>query len=290
MDSKQPTFSGDNQPYTAAFSQPITSPQGVDMAQPVQPTQMAQPIGMPNVEQNPLTGAPMIMQAPAPVEIKKDRMSLIKTIVIVALSLLSLTFIGLFIWMFVQYDVTRTDVDGQIADAVVDAVDENTKKLEMEFAEREKSPYYTFAGPADYGELSFEYPKTWSVYVAKDAAKGGDFEAYFNPVEVNVVSDETINALRMKILDVPYDDLVEEYEVELEGGDGEEPNLRLESVTIGRENNIVANRYTGIIPDTEFNGIIVIFKIRDKTAILQTDSMVFEGDFNTLLSTVQYNA
>jgi len=34
----------------------------------------------------------------------------------------------------------------------------------------------------------------------------------------------------------------------------------------------------------------VIFKIRDKTAIMQTDSVLFEADYNTLLSTVQFNA
>jgi len=249
----------------------------------------AQPMNIPDVQQNPVTGQPMIMQAPAPAvpELKKDVKSLVKTIVIIALSLVSLTFIGLFIWMFVQYDEARTNVDGQIADAVVKAVDENTEKLENEFAVREKYPFEDFAGPADYGELSFKYPKTWSVYVAKDAANGGDFEAYFNPKEVNEVSNETIAALRVAIRDTAFDDVAAEYQRDLEG---EEPNLRLESVTIGLNNNITANRYTGKIPNTEFTGFIVIFKIRDKTAIMQTDSVLFEADYNTLLSTVQFNA
>ena len=280
MDNKQ-SYTG------AAFSQPITSPGGADTSQPLQAPQMAQPVQVPDVQQNPLTGAPMIMQAPVPEILKKNYKPLIKTIAIVALSLISVTFIGLFIWMFMQYDETRTDVDGQIADAVVTAVDENTKKLEMEFAEREKYPFLTFAGPADYGELTFEYPKTWSVYVAADATKGGDYEAYFNPVQVNAVSSENIDALRAKILDTPYDDVVQRYQGELEG---DEPKLRVESVGIGQENNIISNRYTGIIPGTEFNGIIVIFKLRDKTVILQTDSMLFENDFNTLLTTVRVNA
>lgn len=279
MDNKQ-SYTG------AAFSQPITSPGGADASQPLQAPQMAQPVQVPDVQQNPLTGAPMIMQAPVPEIPGRNMKALIKTIAIIALSLLSVTFIGLFIWMFMQYDETRTDVDGQIADAVVAAVDENTKKLEMEFAEREKYPFLTFAGPVDYGSLTFDYPKNWSVYVAADAAKGGDYEAYFNPVEVPVVSDETIDALRLKILDDPYDDVVESYQGELEG---DEPTMRVDSVTIGKENNIVANRYTGIIPGTEFTGIVVVFKMRDKTALLQTDALVFEGDFNTLLSTVEYN-
>ena len=303
MDNRQPIVSGNQPsgsasgapnmgeptPYTAAFSQPITTPQGADNSQPVGPTQMAQPIGVPNVEQNPITGQPMIMQAPAPVlpQKKHDVKSLIKTIAIIALSLLSLTFIGLFIWMFVQYDTAKTDVDGQISKAVVESVDNNTMKLENEFAEREKYPFRTFAGPADYGELTFEYPKTWSVYVARDAANGGDFEVYMNPVEVNAISNDTLMALRLSILNAAFDDVTARYQGELEG---DAPNMRLDSVTIGRDSNITANRYTGKIPGTEFNGFVVIFKILDKTVILQTDSVLFEGDFNTLLASIRFNA
>lgn len=275
-------------PYTAAFSQPITSPGAQDMSQPMQPVQPAQPIGAQNIEQNPLTGAPMMMQSPAPVNVlKKDTKSLIKTIAIIALSLISVTFIGLFIWMFVQYDEARTNVDGQIATAVAEEVNANTMRLENEFAEREKYPFQTFAGPADYGELTFEYPKTWSVYIAKDAHNGGDFEAYLNPVEVNEVSNETLMALRVKILDTAFDDVAKTYESDLQG---ETPKLRLESVTIGQDGTITANKYTGILPGTEFEGYAVLFKIRDKTAIIQTDSVLFESDYNTLLSSVRFNA
>lgn len=315
MDSDKNSF---GQPYTAAFTQPITSPGGADMnqqlgpqqmAQPMQmgaqmsgqpmqmgqpmsmnqPMQMGQPMGQPNVEQNPVTGAPIISQSPIPESMprRKDIKSLIKTIAIIALSLVSLTFIGLFIWMFVQYDAARTNVDGQIAVAVAEERDELTVKLENEFAEREKYPFRTFAGPADYGALTFEYPKTWSVYIPKDASKGGDFEAYFNPIEVNEINNQNIQALRVSILDTPFDDVVARYQGELEG---DEPRMRLESVTIGEDNAVPANKYTGIIPGTEFNGYVVIFKIRDKTAILQTDSVLFEADYNTLLSTVRFNA
>ena len=291
MDNKQPNSSG--QPYTAVFTQPTNSPQGADMSQPMGPTQAAQPMQAPTapggVASNPLTGQPMMMQASIPEvpPVKKDLTSIIKTIVIIALSLVSLTFIGLFIWMWTQYDSAKTDVDGQIADAVVKAVDENTKKLENEFTVREKYPFKTFAGPADYGELTFEYPKTWSVYVAKDAANRGDFEAYLNPLEVYEVSDETVNALRVAVKDEGFDEVAEEYQRNLEG---DQATLRVESVMIGKDGNIPANRYTGIIPGTELNGIVVIFKIRDKTAVLQTDSVLFQGDYDTLLSSVRFNS
>ena len=210
--------------------------------------------------------------------------NLIKIIAIVILSMTTLTFVGLFIWMMVQYNDVSTDVNAQIKTAVDAAKMEQSLEDEAEFAEREKDPYRDFAGPADYGQLSFKYPKTWSVYIASDASKGGDYEAYLNPIEVNPVSANTINALRVTIRDKAFDDVVQEYQRFMENRDA---NLSVESVTVA---GTTANRYTGTIPNTELNGVIVIFKIRDKTAILQTDSMLFVEDFNTLLSTVQFNA
>jgi len=214
---------------------------------------------------------------------KKDVAGLIKTILIVILSLVSVTFIGLFIWMYFQYDETRIDVDGQIAKAVAVAKDEQAAKDEVERLESEKYPYRSFSGPVDYGSLSFEYPKTWSVYVAAAATKGGDFNAYFNPLQVDAISRDTINALRVTIRNTSFENVAAEYQKSVEGRD---PQLTVETTMV---NGLTANRYTGTIPGTVLSGVIVIFKIRDKTAILQTDSVLFVDDFNKLLDTVTFN-
>ena len=235
----------------------------------------------PGAVQQPMYTAEQVAKMMEP---KKDIAGLIKTIVIVVVSLIAVTFIGLFIWMFVQYSEVQTDVDGQIAVAVAEAKDEQTVKMEAEFLEREKYPYKTFSGPADYGQLTFEYPKTWSVYIAKDAANGGDYEAYLNPVQVDAVSNTTINALRVIIRDKSFEDIAAEYQKAM---DKKNSNLTVETITI---NGTTANRYTGTIPNTDLSGYIVIFKIRDKTAILRTDSVLFQGDFDKLLETITFNA
>ncbi len=239
---------------------------------PVQPTQDAM-------------NRPMVQQVQAIPQNTKDTLGLIKTIVIIILSLVSVTFIGLFVWMFLQYDEVRTDVEGQINVAVAAAKDEQAQKDEEEFLEREKYPYKTFSGPADYGELTFQYPKTWSVYVAADAASGGDFNAYLNPIQVEAVAKDTINALRVTIRNKSYDDVAAEYQKLLEKKDA---NLTVETITT--EEGVTMNRYAGTIPGTDLNGYVVIFKIRDKTAILQTDSVVFGEDFDKLIQTVTFNA
>lgn len=249
---------------------------------PMQPNQPQQPM---QSAQMPITpGMPMVQQVQAPQTPKKDISGLIKTIVIIVVSLIAVTFIGLFIWMTLQYNEVDSDVQGQIDVAVAKAKDEQKTKDENEFMEREKYPFKTFSGPADYGELTFEYPKTWSVYIAAAATSGGDFNAYLNPVEVSAVGKDTINALRVTIRNKSFEDVAAEYQKAM---DKKDSNLTMASVTF---NGITGNRYTGKIPDTELNGFIVIFKIRDKTAILQTDSVLFQADFDKLLNTVKFNA
>lgn len=212
--------------------------------------------------------------------------SFIKTIIIVMLSLVAITFIILFVWILMKYNDVNDDVTGRINSAVAAAKQEQAMEDEKEFAEREKDPYRTFAGPADYGELTFKYPKTWSVYIAADAVSGGDFSAYLNPMQVDSVSNkDSIYALRVTVRDKAFDVVATEYQKAM---DKKDSGLSMETITVG---GAVANKYTGKIPGTELNGFIVIFKIRDKTAILQTDSVLFENDFfNTVLKNIEFNA
>lgn len=232
------------------------------------------------------SGMPMVQQVQVAPEPKKDIVGLVKTIVIIIVSLIAVTFIGLFIWMSLQYSEASSDVQGQIDTAVAKAKDEQAAKMEAEFLEREKYPYKVFSGPADYGQLTFEYPKTWSVYVEAAANAGGDFKAYFNPIQVDAVGDDTINALRVTIRNKGFDEVVTEYQRLM---DRKDSGLTMEATTIGVNNNITANRYTGKIPNTDLSGYIVIFKIRDKTVILQTDSVLFAEEYNKLLGTVSFN-
>ena len=163
-------------------------------------------------------------------------------------------------------------------------------KAVKSYNRQKQNSFKTFAGPVDYGSLTFEYPRTWSVYVAADASSGGDFNAYFNPIQVDAVGKDTINALRVTIRNKGFDDVVEEYQKAM---DKKNFNLTVESVTVGnaeKGTSVTANRYTGTIPGTDLSGYIVVFKIRDKTAILQTDSVLFKEDFDKLLGTIVFNA
>lgn len=239
---------------------------------------------MPPVQTNVQYGSPTV-QREALLKAKANKNhEFIKTIVIVVLGLLALTFIVLFVWILVKYNDVNDDVQGKIAVAVASAKEEQQTEDEKEFAEREKDPYQTFSGPADYGELTFKYPRTWSVYIEADASNGGDFKAYLNPIQVNPISKTNINALRVTIRDKDFESVAAEYQRVMERKDAD---LSVETISVA---GAVANRYSGKIPNTELRGYIVVFKIRDKTAVLQTESVLFESDFNRLLTTISFNA
>ena len=112
--------------------------------QGVQPGQTAQPAMAGEVPQNNMQGQPMpqmqpvmgpngqpligangmpVMQPAPVVQVDKSggASGLIKTIVIIILSLLALTFIGLFIWKQMEFAEVQEDVQGQIDVAVQEA-------------------------------------------------------------------------------------------------------------------------------------------------------------------------
>ena len=257
---------------------PGTMPMGGNGMQTMQP-QQGMMMNQPFVGQN---GQPMPGMAPA---VADDKTDLIKNIIIGAAAFLAVVFMFLFFLKMKDYNEVKSDIDSQIAVAVAGAVDENTLKLENEFAEREKSPSRSFTGPEDYGSLSFEYPKTWALYVSADASKGGDYVAYFNPVQIDAINNKnSLYALRLTITTKSSESIIADYQSKMKNKNS---NLSMDTFVI---NDVTINRYTGNIPGTEYNGYIVVVKIRDKTAILQTDSYLFESDFNNILNTLDFNS
>lgn len=206
--------------------------------------------------------------------------SLLKTVIIILLTLLFLGATLLAFYFYSEYRESKTDLDAKIDAAVVDASKELEDKLEAEFAEREKTPYATFTGPADYSSLSFKYPKTWSVYIAKDASSGGEFEAYLHPGEVSPVSATTVNALRVTIKDETTETAEKRYASALKKG-----NLKASIADINGES---ATRYDGAL-NKNFVGSVVILKLRDKTATIQTDAEIYRDDFNQIINSITFN-
>ncbi len=204
----------------------------------------------------------------------------ISTIIVIVLTVLFVAASGAAVWAYLQYQEQKTDVDGKVNLAVAKARKEQAEADEAKFNEREKEPNRQFVGPSDYGRVTFMYPKTWSVYEAQDASRGGDYQAYLNPVLVPQQSSNRQYALRVSIVSQDYDVVLSQYRSLVTVG-----SLKSTGFTVGD--------FTGTRLDGKFSndvrGAAVIFKIRDKTLTIRTDSNTFMDDFNTIIKTIEFN-
>lgn len=203
-------------------------------------------------------------------------------IAIVALFLLVILFGSFGIWSYLNYTEQKTNVDEKIAEASAAAVLQSSDELQKKFEAAEKEPMRQFLGPADYGRLTFDYPKTWSAYQASDISEGGGvtYEAYLNPILVPPVSDKTKFALRITIEQKIFDKAVETYASLVKKG-----SLKSSVYSDGT--------HTGTRLEGNFNkdiiGTAVLIKMRDRTLTIRTDGDVFKSDYEAILKTVSFN-
>ncbi|MDR0397950.1 MAG: hypothetical protein LBH36_02085 [Candidatus Nomurabacteria bacterium] len=204
-------------------------------------------------------------------------------IVNIVLGVLFLAASGFAVWAFISYQDQKNNVDSIVAERVATAKKEQADEDDEKFSQREKEPNRGFVGPEDYGRLTFKYPKTWSVYVASDASNGGNYEAYLNPITVPTVSSREIFALRVTIYDRDFDQLNKTYEPLVKKGDLKSTPLE----TIG-ETDATGIRYDGAIT-RNMRGSLIVFKLRDKSVVMQTDAETFKPDFDALIKTIDFN-
>lgn len=249
---------------------------------PYQPQQATPPQQMPIPNQAPQQPPyPGYAAAPTPpIKPTKRHEQKLWTILTIVFIITTLIAAGIAVAAYVHYLDQKNNVDSKVTAAVATAVKDQQDKDAEKYAEQEKQPNRQFAGPDDYGRLAFDYPKTWSVYVAKDAASGGNYEAYFNPVAVPEVSKTNRYALHVTIEQTDYDQVIKNYEKLVSSGE-------LKSTVVN------ADGQTGTRLDGSFTkdlkGSAVIFKIRDKTVTVRTDAATFETDFNALVKTITFN-
>lgn len=183
-------------------------------------------------------------------------------------------------WALFNYFDQKNNVDSKVSSAVALAVKTQKESDQKAFDAAEKEPNRAFAGPDDYGRVAFKYPKTWSVYEAKDATSGGTYEAYFSPGVISPVAVDQRYALRLTIENKTYEKAISDYASLVKKGD-----LKSSSVTVGEQNG---TRLDGNFTK-DIRGSAVVLKIRDKTVTLRTDADTFATDFNALIATVTFN-
>ncbi len=195
----------------------------------------------------------------------------------VVLGVLVLVLGSVMIWALVSYNDEKNSNAAKTEIAVRDGQAVQKTKDQKEFEEQEKNPLKEFIGPVDLGRVNFKYPKTWSAYVANDGSVGGGFEAYLHPdIVPPTTTQQNRFALRVSVVSQSYEQVLVQYASLVKQG-----QLRSSALT--------ASGFNGTRLDGNFTktveGSAAIFKIRDKTLILKTDSPTFRPDFNSKVLT-----
>lgn len=202
-------------------------------------------------------------------------------IVSILLGVLALALGGGFFWAYSNYTDQKNNVDAKIETAVTKAVAEQKSADEKDYLEKEKQPYNKLTAPDDLGAASFSYPKTWSVYVPSDGTQGRAYRAYLYPGMVPAESGVTPYATRIEISDQQYETYLKKWDPFVKKGD-----LTSSPITI---NNLVGIRFDGKFSSSR-SGAMVVFKIRDKTLVLASDSTEFMNDFdNVVVKSLDFN-
>lgn len=201
-----------------------------------------------------------------------------KTSLILAIlfGLLFVVTAGFALWAFTSRQDYKNNVDEKIADASAIAVQEAETAKDAEFVEKEKSPVRTYAGSATYGSVSFDYPKTWSIY-AVESAGGQPIDLYGYPQVVPGVDGVTPFALRLEIVSETYDSVVESYQTQIEVGD-----LNATAYRPARVPQVLGLRIDGTLSES-VQGSMVILPLRDRTIKVYSEIPQFIGDFNNII-------
>ena len=96
-------------------------------------------------------------------------------ILLIPLIVVSVLFVagaGFGVWSFASRSDYKNNSDKKSAAAAAAARKEQKTADDAAFAEEVKKPYDSYIGPAAYGNITVNYPKTWSSYVV-ESPRGG---------------------------------------------------------------------------------------------------------------------
>ncbi len=179
-------------------------------------------------------------------------------------------------WAFSSRQDYKNHADVKISAAAEAAKQKESAAKDQEFAEAAKKPLKTYAGPAAYGSLIVNYPKTWSGYV-DDTGSAGDaiVNGYFAPgVVPSLTNPSSVFALRVQLLNQSYTEVLQEF-----AGQQQVGKLTISAYALPRLPDVVGVKVTGQLAD-ERTVTLVVLPFRSQTLEISTDGSQYLNDFN----------
>lgn len=180
------------------------------------------------------------------------------------------------IWAFASRADYKNNSDQKVAAAVEAAKTATQQEDAVLYDEKAKQPYDTFIGSAAYGNLTVNYPKTWSAYVEEKERGTKPINGYFQPSVVPDTS-ETNNsyALRIELVQQSYDQVVKSFDGQLKAG-----LVTVQPFKLAKVPSVVGVRVEGQITNRK-QGTMIVLPLRNMTLKVWTESNDYKADLDT---------
>jgi hypothetical protein len=179
------------------------------------------------------------------------------------------------VWAFGSRQDYKDNVDAKIATAVTAAKADEDKVKDAQFAEEQKNPLKTYTGPAAYGSVTINYPKTWSGYVSDTDGNDPFVDGYFSPGVVPDTQDQKSSfAFRVQVSSQSYSESLQSFQ--------NQEGVTIQPYSLPKVPNVVGVIVRGAI-EQDRQGIMVILPLRNTTLKFWTESDAFTGDFNNII-------
>jgi hypothetical protein len=214
--------------------------------------------------------------------VKLPKQSHMSFFVAILMTILFVCSLGFGVWAYMGMQENQSNLDAKIEKASAAAVKEAEAAKDAAFAEEEKDPYRTYTGTSTYGSLTYDFPKTWSVYQVEKTS-GTVLDYYGHPFIVKGTGKENSFAFRVQVVETSYDKELAKFDAQIKKG-----TVTASAFRLARVPDQLGSRLTGEII-TEKQGVLVLLPLRDKTIKIWTESTDYVGDFDQVLETVSFN-
>ncbi len=184
---------------------------------------------------------------------------------------------GFALWAYSGMQDYKNNVDGKIKDAVEIAKQQTATEKDKEFVEEEKKPYKEYKSPSTFASVNIIYPKTWAAFVTETDKASVPVDGYFHPQFVPGLQSGTDFALKVQVSNQSYDQELKQLEPKVKQG-----KVRISPYKAPKVPEELGARIEGEI-NTGQKNIMVLFKVRDKTLKISTESEQFRGDFDNII-------
>lgn len=211
-----------------------------------------------------------------PVQLPKNGMNKLLIPLVISI-VLFLGAVGFGVWAYTSMQDYKNNSDKKVTSAVEIAEQQTSTAKDKEFLEKEKNPLKQYKGPAAFGTVNIQYPKTWSAFITESDKNDTPVDGYLHPNFVPGVQSGTDFALRVKVLSKQYADVLKQYESKVKSG-----KVKISPYTAPKVSNVLGSRIEGEI-NTGQQDSMVLFPLRDKTLEISTESSQFKGDFDSII-------